>query len=90
MNDPNQTVGEPGRQTTPADSAAPTHIGRYRIDKVPGPCPSLLFQPTVVRSPRNAQRHQRSLGRPAAAPTGLLDLLKDPLLQLCRQLAMAL
>ena len=38
MNDPNQTVDEPGRQSRPPVSAAstPTHIGRYRIEKVLG------------------------------------------------------
>src|SRR5215469_6886056 len=36
MNDPNQTVDEPGRQPAAVDSPAPTHIGRYRIEKVLG------------------------------------------------------
>src|SRR5262245_56263676 len=38
MNDPNQTVDELGRESGPSDSAAsaPTHIGRYRIEKVLG------------------------------------------------------
>src|SRR6516165_3525105 len=36
MNDLNQTVDEPARETPAADSPAPTHIGRYRIEKVLG------------------------------------------------------
>src|SRR6516162_7352258 len=36
MNDPNQTVDEPGREPPLADSAAPAHIGRYRIERVLG------------------------------------------------------
>src|SRR5215471_1870208 len=36
MNDPNQTVDEPGRQPPAADSPAPTHVGRYRIEKILG------------------------------------------------------
>jgi serine/threonine protein kinase/formylglycine-generating enzyme required for sulfatase activity len=38
MNDPNQTVDEPGRGSAPLVAAAstPTHIGRYRIEKVLG------------------------------------------------------
>jgi hypothetical protein len=38
MNDPNQTVDEPGRGFGSPVSAAstPTHIGRYRIEKVLG------------------------------------------------------
>ena len=38
MNDPHQTVDEPGRESGPAFSAAftRTHIGRYRIEKVLG------------------------------------------------------
>jgi eukaryotic-like serine/threonine-protein kinase len=38
MNDPNQTVDEPGRESGPpvCAASAPTHIGRYRIEKVLG------------------------------------------------------
>jgi serine/threonine protein kinase len=36
MNDLNQTVDEPAREPPAADSPAPTHIGRYRIEKVLG------------------------------------------------------
>jgi serine/threonine protein kinase len=38
MNDPNQTVDEPGRESGSPVSAAstPTHIGRYWIEKVLG------------------------------------------------------
>jgi len=38
MNDPNQTVDEPGRESgSPAPAAStPTHIGRYRVEKVLG------------------------------------------------------
>src|SRR5947209_1400119 len=38
MNDPNQTVDEPGRQSRPPVPAVstPTHIGRYRIENVLG------------------------------------------------------
>ena len=36
MNDPNQTVDESGREPPLADSVAPTHIGRYRIERVLG------------------------------------------------------
>ena len=38
MNDPNQTVDEPGRESAPLVPAGstPTHIGRYRIEKVLG------------------------------------------------------
>src|SRR5262249_36153289 len=38
MNDPNQTVDEPGRESgAPAPAAStPTHIGRYRVEKVLG------------------------------------------------------
>src|SRR5271169_5350435 len=39
MNDPDQTVDEPGREIgapVAAASAPPTHIGRYRIEKVLG------------------------------------------------------
>src|SRR5262249_55541450 len=38
MNDPNQTIDEPGRQSGSPVSAAytPTHIGRYRIEKTLG------------------------------------------------------
>jgi serine/threonine protein kinase/formylglycine-generating enzyme required for sulfatase activity len=32
MDDPNQTVDEPRREPPGADSPAPTHIGRYRIE----------------------------------------------------------
>jgi serine/threonine protein kinase/formylglycine-generating enzyme required for sulfatase activity len=34
--DLNQTVDEPGREPPAADSSAPTHIGRYRIEKILG------------------------------------------------------
>src|SRR5579871_6477750 len=38
MNDPNQTLAEPGGESGPAFSAAstPTHIGRYRIERFLG------------------------------------------------------
>ena len=38
MNDPDQTVDEPGRESGSPVSAAssPTHIGRYRVEKVLG------------------------------------------------------
>src|SRR6516162_4366128 len=38
MNDPNQTVDEPGRETRPPVSvpSAPSHIGRYRVEKLLG------------------------------------------------------
>src|SRR5262245_30900434 len=38
MNDPNKTVDEPGRESGPTFSAAPapTHIGRYRIERLLG------------------------------------------------------
>jgi serine/threonine protein kinase/formylglycine-generating enzyme required for sulfatase activity len=36
MNDLNQTVDEPGREPPAVDSPAPTHIGRYRIERVLG------------------------------------------------------
>ena len=38
MNDPNQTVDEPGRESDSPVSAAstPAHIGRYRIEKILG------------------------------------------------------
>src|SRR5260221_8739892 len=38
MNDPNQTVDDPGRESGLPVSAAstPTHIGRYRIEKALG------------------------------------------------------
>ena len=40
MNDPNETVDEPGRKSGSTVSAAstptPTHIGRYRVEKVLG------------------------------------------------------
>src|SRR5499427_6821692 len=38
MNDPNQTVDEPGREVRPPLSveSAPSHIGRYRVERVLG------------------------------------------------------
>src|SRR5260221_9148029 len=38
MNDPNQTVDDPGRESGLPVSAAstPTHIGRYRLEKILG------------------------------------------------------
>jgi hypothetical protein len=34
----NQIVYEPRWELPPADSAAPTHVGRYRIERVLGRC----------------------------------------------------
>jgi serine/threonine protein kinase/formylglycine-generating enzyme required for sulfatase activity len=38
MSEPSQTVDEPGRQSGPPDAAAstPTHVGRYRVERVLG------------------------------------------------------
>ena len=70
MSDPNQTVDEPGREPVPSVSvpSMPSHIGRYRIERVlegkghEGPLPTTLMMSKqlhvncVMVGSRKAQR----------------------------------